>query len=92
MTKAELVAKMAEKAGVSKKQADKCLKAFIEVMAEALQKGERIAIPGFGIFVVRERGERKGRNPQIGEEITIPARKVVSFKAAKALKETINQK
>jgi DNA-binding protein HU-beta len=89
MTKAELIAKAAEKAGVSKKQADRCLKAFIEVITEALQKGEKIALPGFGIFQVKERSERKGRNPRTGEIITIPARKVVAFKPAKQLRELI---
>jgi len=89
MTKAELIAKVAEKAGVSKKQADRCLKAFIEVITEALQKGEKIALPGFGIFQVKERSERKGRNPRTGEIITIPARKVVAFKPAKQLRELI---
>ncbi|RTZ58053.1 MAG: DNA-binding protein [Gammaproteobacteria bacterium] len=89
MTKAELIARAAEKAGVSKKQADRCLKAFIEVITDALQKGEKIALPGFGIFQVKERSERKGRNPRTGEIITIPARKVVAFKPAKQLRELI---
>jgi len=89
MTKAELIARAAEKAGVSKKQADRCLKAFIEVITDALQKGEKIALPGFGIFQVKERSERKGRNPKTGEIITIPARKVVAFKPAKQLRELI---
>jgi DNA-binding protein HU-beta len=90
MTKAELVARIAEKAGVSKKAADRCLKAFIEAVEDALQKGERIALPGFGIFQVRERAARKGRNPRTGEIMTIPARKVVVFKAAKQLRELLN--
>ena len=89
MTKAELIARVAEKAGVSKKQADRCLKAFIEAIVDALQKGERVAIPGFGIFSVRERAERRGKNPRTGETIIIPARKVVHFKPAKQLKELI---
>ncbi len=89
MTKAELVARMAEMAGVSKKQADRCLKAFIEAVEDALAKGERVALPGFGIFQVKERAERKGRNPRTGEIITIPARKVVVFKPAKQLKERV---
>ena len=89
MTKAELVARIAEQAGVSKKQADRCLKAFIEALVDALQKGEKVAIPGFGIFQVKERAARKGRNPKTGEEITIPARKVVHFKPAKQLRELI---
>jgi DNA-binding protein HU-beta len=89
MTKAELVAKIAEKSGVSKKTADRYLKAFAEVITDALRKGERIPIPGFGIFQVRERRARKGRNPQTGEIMTIPARKVVVFKPAKQLRNLI---
>ena len=89
MTKAELVAKIAKATGISKKQADRCLKAFIEAIEDALMKGERIALPGFGIFQVKERSERKGRNPRTGEVITIPARKVVVFKPAKQLREKI---
>jgi DNA-binding protein HU-beta len=89
MTKAELIARAAEKAGVSKKQADRCLKAFIEVIEDALKKGERIAIPGFGIFQVKERAARKGRNPRTGEIIEIPARKVVHFKPAKQLRDLL---
>jgi len=89
MTKAELIARAAEKAGVSKKQADRCLKAFIEVITDALQKGEKIAIPGFGIFSVKERAARKGRNPRTGDIIEIPARKVVHFKPAKQLRDLI---
>ena len=92
MTKAELIARAAEKAGVSKKQADRCLKAFVEVIEDALAKGERVAIPGFGVFQVRERAARKGRNPRTGEVITIEARKVVHFKAAKQLRELVNKK
>ncbi len=92
MTKAELIARAAEKAGVSKKQADRCLRAFVEVIEDALAKGERVAIPGFGVFQVRERAARKGRNPRTGEEITIPARKIVHFKAAKQLRDLVNKK
>ena len=89
MTKSELVAKVAEEAGLKKAQAEKCIDAAIKAIAEALAKGERTAIPGLGVFNVRERKARKGRNPQTGKEITIPARKVVSFTAAKSLKESV---
>ncbi len=90
MTKAELVAKVAAEAGTTKAAAERCVNAFVEALAEALAKGERVALPGLGVFNVKERKARKGRNPRTGEEITIPARKVVTFHAAKALKEKVN--
>jgi DNA-binding protein HU-beta len=89
MTKSELVELVSQKVGMSKKGTDRCLKAFVEVITDALQKGEKIAIPGFGIFSVKERAARKGRNPKTGEIIEIPARKVVHFKPAKQLKEIV---
>jgi DNA-binding protein HU-beta len=89
MTKSELVAKVAEEAGLKKAQAEKCIDAVIKAISKALAKGERTAIPGLGVFNVRERKARKGRNPQTGKEITIPARKVVVFTAAKSLKEGV---
>lgn len=89
MTKAELVAAIAKGANISKKQADAALKSAIEAVSDALKKGERVAIPGFGIFNVRTRAERKGRNPRTGVEINIPARKVVSFRPAKELRDSV---
>ncbi len=89
MTKSELVAKVAEKTGLKKAQAEMCIDAAIKAIAEALTKGERTVIPGLGVFNVKERKAKKGRNLQTGEEITIPARKVVSFTAAKSLKESV---
>ncbi len=89
MTKAELVAEIAKQAGITKKEADAALKAAVAAISEALKKGERIAIPGLGIFSVKERAARKGRNPRTGEVIEIPARKVVAFKPAKDLRESI---
>jgi DNA-binding protein HU-beta len=86
MTKAELVTAIAKGAGITKKQADDALKAAVEAVSNALKKGERVAIPGFGIFSVRERAARKGRNPRTGDVIDIPARKVVVFKPAKDLR------
>jgi DNA-binding protein HU-beta len=92
MNKSQLVSAVAEKAGIKKVVAEKAVNAAIEAIAEAIAKGERVAIPGLGVFNIRERKARKGRNPKTGKEITIPARKVVSFTAAKSLKEALNSK
>ncbi|WP_457641808.1 HU family DNA-binding protein [Persephonella sp.] len=89
MTKAELIAKVATEAGVTKASAERCVNAFVKALTAALEKGERVALPGLGVFNVKERAARKGRNPRTGEEITIPARKVVVFKAAKQLREKV---
>lgn len=90
MNKADLVAAMAEKAGVSKKDAEASLKAFTDVVAEELKKGEKIQLVGFGTFGVSERAARTGRNPQTGAEMTIAASKAPKFKAGKALKDSLN--
>jgi DNA-binding protein HU-beta len=90
MNKTELIAAMAEKTELSKKDAEKALNAFIDVVKEELQKGEKIPLVGFGNFEVAERGERKGINPKTKEEITIPASKSPKFKAGKALKDIVN--
>ena len=90
MNKADLVAAMAEKAGVSKKGAEASLKAFTDVVAEELKKGEKIQLVGFGTFEVSERAARTGRNPQTGAEMTIAASKAPKFKAGKALKDSLN--
>ena len=92
MTKSELIARVAEKAGLKKSEAERAINAAIESLVEALSKGERTAIPGLGVFNVKVRKARKGRNPRTGKEIKIPARKVVSFTAAKSLKESVNKK
>ena len=91
MNKADLVAAMAEKAGVSKKDAEASLKAFTDVVAEELKKGEKIQLVGFGTFEVSERAAREGRNPQTGETMKIAACKAPKFKAGKALKDAINE-
>ena len=91
MNKTELVAAMADQAGLSKKDAEKALKAFIEVVTEELKKGEKIQLVGFGTFEVAERAARDGRNPQTGEVMPIPASKAPKFKAGKALKDEINE-
>ena len=92
MNKTELVAAIAAKAELSKKDSEEALKAFTEVVAEQLKKGEKIQLVGFGTFEVSERAARKGKNPQTGEAIKIPASKSPKFKAGKALKETVNTK
>ena len=91
MNKTELVAAIAEQAEISKKDAEKALKAFTDVVAEELKKGEKIQLVGFGTFEVSERAAREGRNPRKpGETIKIPACKAPKFKAGKALKDSIN--
>ena len=89
MNKTELVAAIAEKAGISKKDAEASVKAFTDVVAEELKKGEKIQLVGFGTFEVSERAARTGRNPQTGEEMTIAASKSPKFKAGKALKDAV---
>ena len=90
MNKTELVAAIAEKTDLPKKDAEKALKAFTDVVAEELKKGEKIQLVGFGTFEVSERAARTVRNPQSGEEMKIPASKAPKFKAGKALKDMIN--
>ena len=90
MNKTELVAAMAERAEISKKDAEAALKAFTDVVAEELKKGEKIQLVGFGTFEVSERAARTGRNPQTGEEMPIAASKAPKFKAGKALKDALN--
>ncbi|MDD4569386.1 MAG: HU family DNA-binding protein [Tepidanaerobacteraceae bacterium] len=91
MNKADLISVMAEKSGMTKKDSEKALNAFIETVEEALVKRDKVQLVGFGTFEVRERSARKGRNPQTGEEIDIPAASVPAFKAGKALKDSINK-
>ncbi|MBD5520693.1 MAG: HU family DNA-binding protein [Lachnospiraceae bacterium] len=90
MNKAELVTAMADQAGLSKKDAEKALKAFTDVVADELKKGEKVQLVGFGTFEVSERAAREGRNPQSGAVMQIPASKAPKFKAGKALKDFIN--
>ena len=91
MNKAELVAAIAEKTELSKKDAEKALKAFTDVVAEELKKGNKIHLVGFGTFDVAKREAREGRNPQTGATMKIPASKAPKFKAGKALKDEINK-
>ena len=90
MNRMELVAAIAEKTELSKKDAEKALKAFTDVVAEELKKGEKIQLVGFGTFEVSERAAREGRNPQTGQTMQIAASKAPKFKAGKALKDALN--
>ena len=90
MNKTELVAAMAEKTELSKKDAEKAVKAFTEVVEEELKKGGKIQLVGFGTFEVSKRAAREGRNPQTGKTMKIEACKAPKFKAGKALKDAVN--
>lgn len=90
MNKTELIAAMAEQAGVSRKDAEKTLKAFTDVVADELKKGGKVQLVGFGTFEVSERAAREGRNPQTGKAMKIKASKAPKFKAGKALKDMLN--
>ena len=92
MNKADLVGKVAEKAGLTKKDAEKAINAFVASVQEALVKKDKVQLIGFGTFEVKERAARKGRNPQTGKEIQIPAAKLPVFKASAAFKELVNGK
>ncbi|MBS6643555.1 HU family DNA-binding protein [Clostridium sp. MCC353] len=91
MNKTELIAAIAAKANLSKKDAEEALKAFTDVVAEELVKGEKIQLVGFGTFEVSERAAREGRNPKSGEVMNIPASKSPKFKPGKALKDKVNE-
>ena len=90
MNKTEFIAAVAEKAEISKKDSEKALKAFVDVVTEQLKAGDKVQLVGFGTFEVSERAARTGRNPQTGKTMTIAACKAPKFKAGKALKDAIN--
>lgn len=90
MNKGDIIAEIASRADISKAAAERALNAIIESVTDTLKKGERVAIAGFGTFSVIDRAARKGRNPQTGAEINIPASTAPKFKAGKALKEAVN--
>lgn len=90
MNKAELVATMAEKSGLSKADSEKALKAFLESVEGALKKGDKVQLVGFGTFEARKRAARTGHNPKTGKSIKIKASKQPAFKAGKALKDALN--
>jgi DNA-binding protein HU-beta len=91
MTKTELIDKVAEKSGLTKKDSQKAIEAFISTTTQILKKGDKVQLVGFGSFEVHKREARKGRNPQTGAEIKISARKVPVFKAGKALKDSVSK-
>ncbi|MCI9074670.1 MAG: HU family DNA-binding protein [Dorea sp.] len=91
MNKTELVAAIAEKAELSKKDSEKALTAFVEAVTEELQKGEKVQLVGFGTFEVSKRAAREGRNPQTGATMKIEACTAPKFKAGKALKDAVNK-
>ncbi len=89
MNKSELIAAMAAKTGETKKDAEIALDAMIAAITASLKKGDKVQLVGFGSFEVRKRKARKGRNPQTGEEVKIPASKTAVFKAGKGLKDSL---
>ena len=91
MNKADLIGKVAEKAGLTKKDAEKAINAFVASVQEALVKKDKVQLIGFGTFEVKERAARTGRNPQTGEAIKIAASKAPVFKVGKALKDAVNK-
>lgn len=90
MNKTELIAAVAEKTELTKKDSERAVNAVIETISETLEQGEKVVLVGFGTFEVRERAERMGRNPSTKEVIKIPASKAPAFKAGKNLKERVN--
>lgn len=90
--KSELVAQMADMCDLSKKDTEAALNAFLEVIQQNVEEGKKISLVGFGSFSLKERSARKGRNPQTGEELDIPASKSVGFSAGKAFKDRVNGK
>jgi DNA-binding protein HU-beta len=92
MNKTELVAAIADRTGLSKKDSETVIKAFVDVVTEQLRNGDKIQLTGFGTFEVTKREEREGKNPLTGDKIIIPAASVPKFKAGKGLKDEVNNK
>ncbi len=90
MNKADIISKMAEEADITRAAAERAYSAFLNAIREGLQQGDKITLIGFGSFFVSERKARRGRNPQTGEPLEIPASKAVKFSPAKGLKEAIS--
>ena len=91
MTKTELIAAVAQKTELSKKDSEKAIAAVVDAITEALAQGDKVQLVGFGTFEVKERAERKGINPRTKEEIVIAASKLPAFKAGKALKDAVSK-
>lgn len=89
MTKSDIISEIANKSNLTKADAEKALNSFVEITKDTLKKEGKLALAGFGSFIVSERKERQGRNPQTGETMTIKASKTVRFRAGKALKESL---
>lgn len=92
MNKSELIAEVAAKAELTKKDAEAAVNAVVASITDELKKGEKVQLVGFGTFEVRQRGARTGRDPRTNKEIKIPASKAPAFKAGKALKDTVNDR
>ena len=90
LTKAEIVGRVAEQLGCVKKEAEEYVESVLAIMKETLESGEPLKIAGFGSFIVNQKADRRGRNPQTGETITISARRVVTFKVSQKLRAAIN--
>jgi integration host factor subunit alpha len=90
MTKADMVELVYERIGVSKREAASVVESIFDIIKESLERGENVKISGFGSFNLREKKPRRGRNPQTGEEITISARRVLSFKSSNVLRDQLN--
>lgn len=90
MNKSDLIDAVSERTGLAKSDSARAIDAVLGTIADTLQSGDTVTLPGFGSFVVRTRAERSGRNPRTGEPITIPASKAPAFKAGKALKDAVN--
>ncbi len=91
MKKSELVAQLADSNDLSRRQAEKVIDDFLDLIAEELAKGEKVVLSGFGTFEVRTRVARSGRNPRTGEEINVPEQKTPAFKVGKLLKDAVNK-
>ena len=91
MNKAELISAVSEKTGLSKKDSEKAINATFDTIVESLESGEKVQLVGFGVFDIKERAPRIGRNPKTKEEIAIPASRVPTFKAGKALKDSVGK-
>jgi len=90
MTKGEIIERIHEKVGFSKKEANDLVESIFEILKNCLEQGEKVKISGFGNFVIHTKRPRKGRNPQTGEEMTISGRRVLTFKASQVLKKSMN--